>query len=548
HISILLWISLSKIVYAQSFQPYVTWGSSSAFEEGRAMYVLGGNPEISRMDAGPQAFVVDLSVSWDASSPVFKSLPNGPNASMTTGALSFDGQGWFSLVNGTGYLYNITSGAWGTLPTSTNLSSGSGLSASTDPDTGIIYIPNGYVGTNKMSRMLMVNVVTKTIDSTAMHPSLNTSQFYSASWSASRGSLLFYEGPANGLYAYNPTEGWNDLSQSVKGDTPAPRTGACFEPAYGGSKMILFGGTNSTGNNTLDVIYILDVATLTWTRGPDAGVANGRVGAACAISNDQFIAWGGITSGQANSTFPSNAMLVFDLKATAWTTKYHVGYSLAMIIGSIAGVIVILLIIGGAILYRTRTKRGAIANDIPKTGPYQHPSESTHSLTHTPTYVSKERRNNVETSSTHDSIASTSTRACSNISTSSSASTKINISTQINPSTKTNTSTNNNIRTNASISSNTSTDTSIDKRTVNEKHNSRLSGLSTTMQFRPVMESIMIQIMVDHTPPTEQQYDLPEIHIDDRTLRFPSVPIDITSVVAPEPSAYPAYHTPYAYF
>ena len=62
--------------------------------------------------------------------------------------------------------------------------------------------------------------------------------------------------------------------------------------AYGGSKMILFGGS-TISRRSLGSIYILDMKTLSWMKGPDVDPSQNRSGMACAVAGDNFVAWGG---------------------------------------------------------------------------------------------------------------------------------------------------------------------------------------------------------------------------------------------------------------
>jgi hypothetical protein len=54
--------------------------------------------------------------------------------------------------------------------------------------------------------------------------------------------------------------------------------------------MILFGGSWANGTTSGD-IYILDVPSLTWTKG--RSTADTREQMACTVAGDNFIAWGG---------------------------------------------------------------------------------------------------------------------------------------------------------------------------------------------------------------------------------------------------------------
>lgn len=122
-------------------------------------------------------------------------------------------------------------------------------------------------------------------------------------------------------YSYSTTEGWINLAKTLKGPMPPACSNACFVSALGGSKIVLFGGNDVNGSGELGGIYVLDVATLTWTKGPDVSAEDSRTEAACAASGDYFIAWGGRRS-IGNSTIMIPTALVYNLKTNSWTTTY----------------------------------------------------------------------------------------------------------------------------------------------------------------------------------------------------------------------------------
>ncbi|KAF9939871.1 hypothetical protein BGZ65_009059 [Modicella reniformis] len=110
------------------------------------------------------------------------------------------------------------------------------------------------------------------------------------------------------------------MTRDVKGEVPEPRSSACLVPAFGGSKMVLFGGFIRHEVKVLSDIHILDLDTMVWTRGPNVE-SNGRARAACAVSNDQLIAWGGQgEKGSDNGSLDSTD--VFNIKTNKWTTTY----------------------------------------------------------------------------------------------------------------------------------------------------------------------------------------------------------------------------------
>lgn len=56
--------------------------------------------------------------------------------------------------------------------------------------------------------------------------------------------------------------------------------------------MVVFGGVN-VGRETVSGIYILDVVTMTWSRGKDIDPLLSRSDMVCSVAGDNFIAWGG---------------------------------------------------------------------------------------------------------------------------------------------------------------------------------------------------------------------------------------------------------------
>ncbi|KAF9121613.1 hypothetical protein BG015_005775, partial [Linnemannia schmuckeri] len=89
---------------------------------------------------------------------------------------------------------------------------------------------------------------------------------------------------------------------------------------YSGAKMVLFGGDNGSGQS-VSSIYILDVASMTWTYGEPAPDA--RSDMACSVSGDNFIVWGGIRkTSSTESVGVSTTPLIYNLKTRQWTEKF----------------------------------------------------------------------------------------------------------------------------------------------------------------------------------------------------------------------------------
>ncbi|KAG0235413.1 hypothetical protein BGX31_004255 [Mortierella sp. GBA43] len=313
---------------SQSFTPIVTYQALSAFVDGEALYVLGGrSPTDTVLN---QMFRLDLSTSWNTADPAFKKLPDGYGDYSMPSAISADKQTWFVVSNGKAYGVKLETTSWKTLSQNIDISKDHGNAAATNPETGRIYAPNGYADwwTGEQS-MMIYSTSNDSFYTTAMQPSMLRKRLYTAAWSPDLKGMLIFGGldratnaTSNDLLLYSPDDGWRMLD--TKGDIPPSRRSHCFVPAYSGSKMVLFGGNgNPLGRDletstTLGDIYILDVPSMTWTRGSDTGAKGARWGAACAVSGDYLIAWGG-------STFSDSVLdrtIVYNLKTASWITDY----------------------------------------------------------------------------------------------------------------------------------------------------------------------------------------------------------------------------------
>jgi len=212
--SLLLTLSLLSItVHAQGKVGTV---SSTAYARvGSKLFAVGGTTNIGTPSLG-QTIVLDFSTSWDAASPAWKRLQNGPDQSDFTGALSANGTTFITLRSGgSSYarLYDVASDGWSaskiTLPDVRR----TGLTIVTDPTTNKAYIPFG-------SQMYIYDFASDTTANISMatSPVANWMYFQGAWWSA-RKSILFFGGysyPPNsaavfttGLYMYTPeTNTW----------------------------------------------------------------------------------------------------------------------------------------------------------------------------------------------------------------------------------------------------------------------------------------------------------------------------------------------------
>ncbi|KAK3809525.1 MAG: hypothetical protein J3Q66DRAFT_373771 [Benniella sp.] len=333
--------------FAQGFRPAPDYNKCSAFAEGQALYLLGGQNE--------ENFILDLSVSWKTSNPVFKKIEGGPRVSGRACAMTNNGGELFVMSASTGYVYNVKSSSW-TVFQNVNFTSIHQSAAVTDPETGFIYLPSG--GENFAGREVMLSVDLKTgkvnttelyrIPTVSIHPA---STYAPVIWSELlRGFLI--QLPLEPTFVFTPskaTNSTNGWSTFVTGQYPNDSgTFQCGVPAYGGSKMIFIAtGQDFTTEGTF--LYILDVAERTWKEGPRPPTY--LVSNSCAVTGDQFISWGG---GFAEaSSIATNATFVYNIKTETWTSEYIAPSPIQSTSDSTSrekGLVNIILIVTGALL------------------------------------------------------------------------------------------------------------------------------------------------------------------------------------------------------
>ncbi|KAF9961982.1 hypothetical protein BGZ65_009928 [Modicella reniformis] len=286
------------------------------FIEGRALYV-GGGKEFGTIFTTAQVFEIDLSVSWNTSSPVYHELKPSFAMRKLPSTISSDEKQWVVVYSDSIFTYTFDTEKWDV--TFNNLAQFSPTTAITDSESGLVYFPGASEG-----RMLRANLTGITYDTVGMPPQLNDTLQFSTAWSKSARKFFYFGGKSSQVevqgfnaFSYSTADGWTDLFNVMKGSVPPAREAACLAPAYGGSKMVLFGGASVEGGNVLADIYVLNVANMTWTKGPNVVAKDSRVDGACAVSNDYFIAWGG--HGENSG---ANTTLVYNLKTNKWTKTY----------------------------------------------------------------------------------------------------------------------------------------------------------------------------------------------------------------------------------
>ncbi|KAF9358611.1 hypothetical protein BGX26_001303 [Mortierella sp. AD094] len=293
------------------------------------------------------------------------------------------------VSNGSVNIFNFQAERWNKTFTISNFSLITGLVATADPETSLVYIPNGVRTGLSTTAMLQVDIVADKVTNLPMHPNLVNIIGFSAAWSAVQQSMFVFGGTVLGsitsrpdLYSYNPKTGWSIVTTT--GQAPSGRIISCMLPLDGGAKIVLYGGleVGAKGLTALSDIYILDTTTKIWTRGSDTTPENARGAMACGVSNGHFIAWGGTNA----ANLSVNSTIVYDINANSWKSEYiappppsavapttppgsstpPVGSStgaasesnsrIIIILGSAVGLLVLFAVIG-SLVYRTRAKR-----------------------------------------------------------------------------------------------------------------------------------------------------------------------------------------------
>ncbi|KAK3809530.1 MAG: hypothetical protein J3Q66DRAFT_373775 [Benniella sp.] len=302
-------VSLYPSVNAQSFRPAPAYRVCSAFAEGQGLYIIGG------VDTASQSFMLDLSVSWNVSAPVFKDLSptKGPNVEIGSCAMTNNGGDLFVLTLGTGYIYNVASNSWRPFSNPNFPAEVSWGPSATDPATGIIYFSDS--GTDWAGNMVTIAVDLKTSKvTTSKFHEIDTDGFQAAAWSTPSKGMIVFQGIFDPIIL-NPAK----MNTTSKGWSTLPTTGMneftiiwnCAVPAYNGTKIILFGDDRSKTS----FVYFFDTVKRSWKKGlTNPGLLEDS---ACAVTGDQFIIWGGKVEEE-----PTDKMLIYNLKTNTWVTSY----------------------------------------------------------------------------------------------------------------------------------------------------------------------------------------------------------------------------------
>ncbi|KAI8359586.1 hypothetical protein B0O80DRAFT_440632 [Mortierella sp. GBAus27b] len=143
-------------------------------------------------------------------------------------------------------------------------------------------------------------------------PAYDTFFAGTSAWNVLMKSMIFITGNRPTIQTFTPSKvngtfnGWGTLNitDNMLGDKFMP----CLTSIQGGSKMVLFGGDTIESS-----VYILDMATLTWTKSSPVPTTF----SACGVAGDQVIVWGGAY----NYTLTGKTH-VYNMKTEKWVSTY----------------------------------------------------------------------------------------------------------------------------------------------------------------------------------------------------------------------------------
>ncbi|KAF9152045.1 hypothetical protein BG015_005871 [Linnemannia schmuckeri] len=377
----------ASITRAQTYIPTPVYDMAFASRINKALIIHGGKAQMNPDATNNQLFALDLTVPlWEASSPPWRYL-TAPTASQSprfldrnTMVMSSDETKILLFDRNFPYLatYNVTSDSWldkQNLPLS--FAYGSNYTTAMDPASDVVFLGRG--GAN--GTMMMVYNSTSH-DSWTQPMPVSTQlptyvQGYSFVYCPSRKSILLFGGKSFSYQGdvYNPyvfefqMGAYSWIRLNTEGPSPTQIYSHCMVPAYDGFKMVVFGGS-VRDDTQLGDIYILDVPTMTWSKGSASPMPFNRSNMACTVGGDNFVAWGGYNAQKSIDGTP----IIYNLRTNQWTTTYSLipaesKYNWGAIIGGIVAVIVVAAGFG-FIYYRRKKQRESLGTrtDVQTTG------------------------------------------------------------------------------------------------------------------------------------------------------------------------------------
>lgn len=254
------------LVHSQStYTPLTAWGSASVYIEGKAFYVQAGRIN-GPQGWSPQVFSIDLATSWSIAAPAYTHMPDGlPDSHVFPNALMQDGKTWFIFKNNALFTYDLTTGILKQGPVIVTYTGTHALAAARDPVTGEMVIPGGFFSSLLLNITMRFSPERLTSTSVPAFSEIDNRRYVAMAASESAKAVFSFGGLVGGnvvsSFARLDSGAASWRSAATTSD-PSPRAVTCLVSAYGGSKLIVFGGETQL-DEVLGDIYIFDVALST---------------------------------------------------------------------------------------------------------------------------------------------------------------------------------------------------------------------------------------------------------------------------------------------
>ncbi|KAG0355410.1 Multiple epidermal growth factor-like domains protein 8 [Podila minutissima] len=312
---------LTPIIHAQTSFP-ISVQAPSYSRTSTYMYILGGN---STGQVLGQFYKLDLAVPWKAAAPAWTRLADGPTQHLFPSTWSKDEKtlATFHVAKGVSvFLYSAATNTWA--PSQLRLAHDDlqGVSAVTDPNTGLAYLAAGYMAMR--DTMDVYNFQWDSMTAKALPPTIfQARSYYGNVWSRKRNSILYFGGytasfqklpDENIITEYVPsTSIWQTMV--TFGMAPVMRVDHCMASNDDGTRVVIYGGrlADSTVSNDL---FVLNTVTQSWSQGPSGPY---RIYAACTIAGDLLVVWGGLDQ---TLNKVDKDMLVYNLTSNIWQSDY----------------------------------------------------------------------------------------------------------------------------------------------------------------------------------------------------------------------------------
>ncbi|KAF9551853.1 hypothetical protein EC957_004176 [Mortierella hygrophila] len=309
------------------------YGGQSVFIEGKGLYIHGGTvsdtSDTVKNPSSGQTFVIDLNNTWSIKNPNIRPLPTLYPSGGTGSTLFNNKISWFLKGTNAVHIFDMESETWALEKVDNNINPYPSLAAVAVPmDNDYVYLINGYKdanATNSTAVMMRYNVQADLVE--PMHLAMPVATDHVSIWSTLKGSAFIYGGADYvdqslvEFFPGNPKD-ITSVKRAIIGDIPAGRFGHCMVEAYGGAQIYVFGGNTIQG--TTSDIYRIDAHTMRWTRLGAGPTYTARAFAACAVTNDMFVAWGGATWDPTNKryTVVTTPMVVYNMRTGEWPSTF----------------------------------------------------------------------------------------------------------------------------------------------------------------------------------------------------------------------------------